>query len=77
MLREDPVEEFEIPWEELNHLHRGILITPGSPMALKNYVGALIEAPFAAYLAIYWTPAMLYALGLLVLGDSLKKASIS
>ena len=54
-----------------------VRITPGPPMALKNYVGALIDAPFAAYLAIYWTFTMLYALGLLVLGDSLKKASMT
>lgn len=53
-----------------------VRITPGPPMALKNYVGALIEAPFAAYLAIYWTATMLYALGLLVLGDSLSSASM-
>lgn len=53
-----------------------VRITPGPPMAFKNYVGALIEAPFAAYLAIYWTDTMLYALGLLVLGDSLSSASM-
>jgi uncharacterized membrane protein YdjX (TVP38/TMEM64 family) len=53
-----------------------VRITPGPPLAFKNYVGALIEAPFAAYLAIYWTATMLYALGLLVLGDSLIKASM-
>jgi uncharacterized membrane protein YdjX (TVP38/TMEM64 family) len=53
-----------------------VRITPGPPLALKSYIGALIEAPFAAYLAIYWTTTMLYALGLLVLGDSLINASM-
>ncbi len=52
-----------------------VRITPGPPLALKNYVGALIDAPFAAYLAIYWTTTMLYALGFLVMGDSLSSAS--
>lgn len=52
-----------------------VRITPGPPLALKNYVGALIDAPFAAYLAIYWTATMLYALGFLVMGDSLSSAS--
>ncbi|MGA7879012.1 MAG: VTT domain-containing protein [Desulfoferrobacter sp.] len=52
-----------------------VRITPGPPLALKNYVGALIDAPFAAYLAIYWTTTMICALGLLVLGDSLSSAS--
>ena len=53
-----------------------VRITPGPPLAFKNYVGALIEAPFAAYLAIYWTTTMLYALGFLALGDSLISASM-
>lgn len=53
-----------------------VRITPGPPMAFKNYAGALIEAPFAAYLAIYWTATMLYAFGLLALGDSLSSASM-
>jgi uncharacterized membrane protein YdjX (TVP38/TMEM64 family) len=54
-----------------------VRITPGPPLAFKNYVGALIEAPFAAYLGIYWTTTMLYALAFLVLGDSLITASLS
>ncbi|NLI82967.1 MAG: VTT domain-containing protein [Deltaproteobacteria bacterium] len=53
-----------------------VRITPGPPMAFKNYVGALVEAPFTAYIAIYWTATMLYALGLLALGDSLSNASM-
>lgn len=53
-----------------------VRITPGPPLALKNYVGALIDAPFVAYLAVYWTATMIYALGLLVLGDSLSSASM-
>jgi uncharacterized membrane protein YdjX (TVP38/TMEM64 family) len=53
-----------------------VRVTPGPPLAFKNYVGALIEAPFAAYLTIYWTSTMLYALGFLVLGDSLISASM-
>ncbi|MCU0572120.1 MAG: VTT domain-containing protein [Syntrophobacteraceae bacterium] len=53
-----------------------VRITPGPPMAFKNYVGALIDAPFAAYLAIYWTATMLYALGLLMLGDSMSSANM-
>jgi uncharacterized membrane protein YdjX (TVP38/TMEM64 family) len=53
-----------------------VRITPGPPMAIKNYVGALIDAPFAAYLAVYWTATMLYALGLIALGDSLSSASM-
>jgi uncharacterized membrane protein YdjX (TVP38/TMEM64 family) len=53
-----------------------VRITPGPPLAFKNYVGALIEAPFAAYLAIYWTTTMLYALAFLALGDSLISASM-
>jgi uncharacterized membrane protein YdjX (TVP38/TMEM64 family) len=53
-----------------------VRITPGPPLAFKNYVGALIEAPFAAYLAIYWTTTMLYALGFLILGDYLISASM-
>lgn len=53
-----------------------VRITPGPPMAFKNYVGALIDAPFVAYLAIYWTATMLYAFGLLAVGDSLSSASM-
>jgi len=52
-----------------------VRITPGPPLALKNYVGALIEAPFAVYFAIYWTTTMLYALAFLLMGDSLSSAS--
>ena len=53
-----------------------VRITPGPPLAFKNCVGALIDAPFAAYLTIYWIATMLYALGLLVLGDALISASM-
>jgi len=53
-----------------------VRITPGPPLAFKNYLGALIEAPFAAYLAIYWTTTMLYAVGLLALENSLSSASM-
>lgn len=54
-----------------------VRLTPGLPLALKNYVGALVPAPFAAYLAIFWTATLLYAIGLIVLGDSLKNASLT
>lgn len=54
-----------------------VRLTPGLPLALKNYVGALVPAPFAAYMAIFWTATLLYAGGLIVLGDSLKNASLT
>jgi uncharacterized membrane protein YdjX (TVP38/TMEM64 family) len=52
-------------------------LTPGLPAALKNYASALVDVPFMVYLAVSWITTFLYALGLIVLGDSLDNASLT
>ena len=51
--------------------------TPGLPSALRNYAAALIDVPFPVYMLVSWTTTLLYAVGLVVLGDSLSNASLA
>lgn len=46
-------------------------LAPGLPAFLKNYVTALFDVPFGIYLALSWLITYPYAVGLIVLGDSL------
>lgn len=46
-------------------------LTPGLPAFLKNYVTALLDVPFRLFLVISWFITFVYALGLIVMGDSL------
>jgi uncharacterized membrane protein YdjX (TVP38/TMEM64 family) len=48
-----------------------VRLTPGLPAFLKNYVTALTDMPFALYLGVSWMITFGYAIGLIVLGDSL------
>jgi uncharacterized membrane protein YdjX (TVP38/TMEM64 family) len=52
-------------------------LTPGLPSALKNYASALLDVPFMVYLGVSWITTFLYAVGLVVLGDSLENASLA
>jgi len=52
-------------------------LTPGLPSALKNYASALVDVPFMVYLGVSWATTLLYAVGLIVLGDSLDNASLA
>lgn len=52
-----------------------VRLTPGLPAALRNYAAALIEVRYSIYLSISWLTTMLYAVGLIVLGDSLRNSS--
>ena len=54
-----------------------VRITPGLPAALRNYAAALIDVPFPVYLIASWTTTLLYAVGLIVLGDSLSNESLA
>lgn len=53
-----------------------VRLTPGLPATLKNYLVALIDVPFSTYFAVSWVITLLYAVGLIVLGDSLSNASL-
>lgn len=48
-----------------------VRLTPGPPACLKNYVAALADVPFVLYLGVSWAITFGYAIGLIVLGDSL------
>jgi len=52
-------------------------LTPGLPSALKNYASALVDVPFRVYLGVSWATTFLYAVGFIVLGDSLDNASLA
>lgn len=52
-----------------------VRLTPGLPAALRNYAAALIDVRFFVYLSVSWITTMLYAVGLIVLGDSLRTSS--
>lgn len=52
-----------------------VRLTPGLPATLRNYGAALVEVPFALYFVVSWSATALYAVGLIVLGDSLRNAS--
>jgi uncharacterized membrane protein YdjX (TVP38/TMEM64 family) len=54
-----------------------IRLTPGLPSALRNYAAALVVVPFRVYLGVSWSTTFLYAVGLIVLGDSLGNASLA
>jgi uncharacterized membrane protein YdjX (TVP38/TMEM64 family) len=53
-----------------------VRLAPGLPAAARNYAAALINVPFPVYLAVSWVTTALYAVGLIVLGDSLRNASL-
>lgn len=52
-----------------------VRLTPGLPPALRNYAAALIDVRFFVYLSVSWITTMLYGVGLIVLGDSLRTSS--
>lgn len=54
-----------------------VRVTPGLPAALRNYAAALIDVPFPVYLIASWTTTLIYAVGLIVLGDSLSNSNLT
>ena len=48
-----------------------VRIAPGLPFFLKNYATAMMGISFIPYMAISWTISFVYAVGFIVLGDSL------
>lgn len=54
-----------------------VRLTPGLPGFLKNYVTALTDVPFVLYLGASWTVTFGYAIGLIVLGDSLINTDLT
>lgn len=66
---------WEIPqWGERGALRVALIIkfAPGVPTFAKNYLLALAGLPFAIYFWISWGITMLYAVALVMLGDSLS-----
>jgi len=54
-----------------------IKLAPGLPTAVKNTILALSGIPFRWYFALSWGMSMVYALVLIVLGDSIVEADLS
>ncbi len=47
-----------------------IKLPPGVPPALKHYLMALAGIPFGIYFTVSWTLSMCYAVGAIIVGDS-------
>lgn len=47
-------------------------LAPGIPTFLKNYILGLAGVPFWTYFSISWIFTMLFASGVIILGDSIK-----
>lgn len=54
-----------------------VKLAPGVPASLKHYALAIAGVPFPTYLAVSMTFAMLYAVPLVVLGQSLLEHDVS
>ncbi len=70
------MREWRIEWPE--HDEKQALqfllvfrLTPGIPTFVKNYVTALSEIRFPVYFGVSWIITFLYALGFVIMGDSL------
>ncbi len=50
-------------------------LTPGIPTFFKNYVAAMSEISLGLYLGVSWVVTFLYALGFVIMGDSLVNHS--
>ena len=50
-------------------------LTPGIPTFIKNYATAMSEVSFRLYLGVSWVITFLYALGFVIMGDSLVNHS--
>jgi uncharacterized membrane protein YdjX (TVP38/TMEM64 family) len=61
-----------------NYLKFTLLVkmTPGPPGFLKNYIIALAHVPFKIYLLVTWPVAMAYAVGVILLGDSIMDGNL-
>jgi uncharacterized membrane protein YdjX (TVP38/TMEM64 family) len=47
-----------------------IKLPPGVPPALKHYLMALAGIPFGIYFTVSWSLSMIYAVGAIIVGDS-------
>lgn len=66
--------DYEVPELEQDKALRFIILvklTPGVPTFLKNYITALAGVPFGLYMLVCWSITYVYAVGLIVMGDSI------
>jgi uncharacterized membrane protein YdjX (TVP38/TMEM64 family) len=74
------LRRWNVPWPEHDATQalQFLLIfrfTPGIPTFIKNYVSALSEITFSTYFSVSWVITFLYALGFVIMGDSLVNHS--
>ena len=75
------MRQWEIEWpahDERQALRFLLLfrLTPGIPTFIKNYATAMSEVSFRTYLGVSWVITFLYALGFVIMGDSLVNHSL-
>ncbi|MFT5188213.1 MAG: putative membrane protein YdjX (TVP38/TMEM64 family) [Verrucomicrobiales bacterium] len=74
------MRKWNIKWPEHDptqalHFLFLVRLTPGVPTFVKNYATALSEISFITYLSVSWLITFAYAIGFVIMGDSLVNHS--